>query len=233
MANSIPNESSEPTPGEVEEPSFQVMPDVGNSELEKISNPSPDSAPPMEAEKKSVLKNKYVYLVVGVLVVLALAAGYYYFFYAKKPSTPNETVLSKLPKTWLVQFFMSETCSDQNVCGDNADSDKDGLTNYEEFKAGTNPTIADTDTDGLADGDEVKIFKTDPTLKYTDRRETVAQNDWTDGKQLLSGYDPLTPGLKLTTVRIEQMKSDISAKQLHQPSSVTLENADFLKDIAP
>jgi len=39
---------------------------------------------------------------------------------------------------------------------DNADSDKDGLTDTEEKKLGTDPNKADTDGDGFMDGQEVK-----------------------------------------------------------------------------
>jgi hypothetical protein len=50
------------------------------------------------------------------------------------------------------------------------DSDKDGLTNYEElFIYGTDPNKKDTDGDGLTDYEEVKIYGTDPLRKDTDR----------------------------------------------------------------
>ncbi|RLF69696.1 MAG: hypothetical protein DRN35_05655, partial [Thermoplasmata archaeon] len=38
----------------------------------------------------------------------------------------------------------------------NADMDGDGLTNVEEFSAGTDPNNADSDSDGLPDGWEVE-----------------------------------------------------------------------------
>ena len=48
------------------------------------------------------------------------------------------------------------------------DPDHDGLSNAEELLAGTDPTKADTDGDGLMDGTEVKTFGTDPTKVDTD-----------------------------------------------------------------
>jgi outer membrane protein OmpA-like peptidoglycan-associated protein/opacity protein-like surface antigen len=48
------------------------------------------------------------------------------------------------------------------------DPDKDGLTNDEEAKLGTDPNNPDTDGDGLNDGDEVRKYKTDPLKKDTD-----------------------------------------------------------------
>ncbi|MGH1364534.1 MAG: OmpA family protein [Calditrichia bacterium] len=44
----------------------------------------------------------------------------------------------------------------------NADPDMDGLTNSEEKKLGTDPQVADTDGDGLLDGEEFNTYKTDP-----------------------------------------------------------------------
>ena len=42
------------------------------------------------------------------------------------------------------------------------DLDGDGLTNLEEFQNGTDPNNADTDGDGVSDGDEVHVRHTDP-----------------------------------------------------------------------
>lgn len=50
----------------------------------------------------------------------------------------------------------------------NADPDLDGLTNGEERELGTDGQVADTDGDGLNDGDEFKKYKTDPLKADTD-----------------------------------------------------------------
>ncbi|MCP5061016.1 MAG: OmpA family protein [Ignavibacteriae bacterium] len=50
----------------------------------------------------------------------------------------------------------------------NTDKDSDGLTENEEKQIGTNPKIADTDGDGLHDGDEILKYKTDPLALDSD-----------------------------------------------------------------
>jgi hypothetical protein len=47
----------------------------------------------------------------------------------------------------------------------NGDFDGDRLTNLEEMHLGADPTWADTDGDGISDGDEVHVYHTDPRVK--------------------------------------------------------------------
>jgi hypothetical protein len=67
------------------------------------------------------------------------------------------------------------------------DSDGDGLSNDEEASAGTNPTVVDTDSDGLSDGAELGFpgttgHGTDPLLADT------------DGDELSDGFEVQTSG---------------------------------------
>lgn len=70
------------------------------------------------------------------------------------------------------------------------DDDNDGLSNDEETALGTRTTSADTDSDGLTDYDEVKVYKSDPKKADTDSDG----ND--DGVEVQNGYSPVD-GTKL------------------------------------
>lgn len=56
--------------------------------------------------------------------------------------------------------WRGETC--------NADRDRDGLSKCEELELGTDLRNPDSDGDGISDGDEVKIYKTNPLNKDSD-----------------------------------------------------------------
>jgi hypothetical protein len=66
-----------------------------------------------------------------------------------------------------------------------ADPDHDGLTNLREFQLGTEPQKADTDGDGLKDGEEVDRYHTNPLLWDSDG------DGISDGLEVRSASDPL------------------------------------------
>jgi hypothetical protein len=68
------------------------------------------------------------------------------------------------------------------------DSDQDGLTDAAEAELGTDPNNPDTDSDGLFDREEVKVYKTNPLLPDTDG------DGYLDGDEVKSGYNPTGPG---------------------------------------
>lgn len=78
--------------------------------------------------------------------------------------------------------------NDKILFGEAVDSDKDGLDDVREKELGSNLFNADTDADGLSDGDEVIIWKTDPLNPDTDG------DSYKDGDEVRNGYNPLGPG---------------------------------------
>ena len=67
------------------------------------------------------------------------------------------------------------------------DTDGDGVSNVDEFGHGTDPRRADSDRDGLDDGDEVHQFGTDPLLADSDG------DGQSDGVEVALGTDPANP----------------------------------------
>ena len=65
------------------------------------------------------------------------------------------------------------------------DTDDDGLTDSDEGELGTDPATADSDSDGLSDGDEVNTYGTDPLKPDTDGGSV------NDGDEVANGTDPL------------------------------------------
>lgn len=104
----------------------------------------------------------------------------------------RDTDADGLPDPWEIDQFGNLT---QAAAGD---PDNDNLTNAQEFAAGTDPRQADSDGDGLSDGQELNVSKTNPLKADTDAdgltdKEEVdvyhsdpTQTD-TDGDGLLDG----------------------------------------------
>jgi len=88
------------------------------------------------------------------------------------------------------------------------DTDSDGLTNLEEYQAGTDPRNADTDGDGLSDYAEINIHNTDPCDDDSDddglsdgeevgTYGTNPNNPDTDGDDIPDGWEVEFMGLVL------------------------------------
>lgn len=98
------------------------------------------------------------------------------------------------------------------------DDDRDGLTNAEEAKLGTNPEVADTDGDGLSDYEEVKIYHTDPLKADTDG------DGYKDGDEVKNGYNPLGSGKLLDIDAALKAQQSANANQpttANPPSGLT------------
>ena len=69
-----------------------------------------------------------------------------------------------LPAWWEITYGLNDADSSDAAL----DSDTDGLTNVEEFSHLSDPTVTDTDNDGLSDGEEVYTYFTNPVASDTD-----------------------------------------------------------------
>ena len=75
----------------------------------------------------------------------------------------------------------------KNISDIDVDIDEDRLTNAEEIAAGTYPCIADSDDDGLTDYEEIYVYKTNPLEYDTD------EDGLSDGLEIKIELDPLNP----------------------------------------
>ncbi len=138
-----------------------------------------------------------------------------------------------LADTWEVQYFGNTSATPS------ADPDNDGLTNLQEQSNGTNPTLADTDGDGLSDGAEVNTYLTNPKLADTDgdglsdgaevntylTHPKLADTDgdgFTDGEEITAGTNPLLasshPPPAVVNVHINEFMSE-SVGRPNDPTS--------------
>ncbi|MGJ8697459.1 MAG: LamG-like jellyroll fold domain-containing protein [Verrucomicrobiaceae bacterium] len=92
---------------------------------------------------------------------------------------------------WEHRFFSNLTSASAT-----SNSDGDDLTDLQEYTAGTDPTLADTDGEGLSDSDEVNVYASDPNDRdsdgdgFQDDVEVEFESNPND-----SGSLPVIPGL--------------------------------------
>lgn len=117
----------------------------------------------------------------GLVILIVFFAGCASSSEVQKQATP---VKQPCPyKCCIATEYLDKACGQFSDCIANVcqprDTDKDGLTDEEEMKLGTNPNIADTDGDALSDYYEVRVLKTNPLNRNT------------DGDRYDDGQDPL------------------------------------------
>jgi len=91
------------------------------------------------------------------------------------------------------------------------DSDGDGLADIFETSRHLDPNDPDMDKDGLSDGDELRIFGTDPRLADTDH------DGYTDLDELRRGFEPLGSG-QLQAYRRAEIELKAAKYGLHRPT---------------
>ncbi len=100
-----------------------------------------------------------------------------------------------LPDWWEHHYGLRYDFDDRAV-----DLDGDGLTNQVEFQRGTHADIADSDGDGISDGQEVLTYLSDPLHEDTDDDRLRDGQELTSGTNLLqadSDRDGLSDGEEL------------------------------------
>ncbi|GHC13530.1 hypothetical protein GCM10007047_33610 [Cerasicoccus arenae] len=92
----------------------------------------------------------------------------------------NDLDDDNLPDDWEIANGLDPQDNGQTNAleGARGDFDQDGLSNSVEWGMALNPTSADTDSDGLADWDEVNMFDLDPTTPNLDA-PFLPVSDWT------------------------------------------------------
>ncbi len=115
----------------------------------------------------------------------------------------------------------------------NADPDHDGLTNREERQLGTDPKKADTDGDGLSDGDEVKKYNTNPLKADTDG-DGLSDGDevlkyHTDPNKADTDGDGLSDGDEVLKYHTDPLKADTDGDGLSDGDEVLKYHTDPLK----
>ena len=136
----------------------------------------------------------------GDLLVDALE--YQYMTDKNDKDTDKDGLSDYLEVMFLDYNPLSEDTFKDNVKDGDRDYDKDGLTNIEEMRLGTDLCNVDTDYDSLNDYDEVNKYGTDPLNVDTDEDLLI------DPDELKLGLDPTKPktdGVTLDSERkIEQ-----------------------------
>lgn len=154
-------------------------------------------------------RKRYLIMALAAFLLLGLATAGFAFWQNNKSNSSAEN-----PAAYVTP----------PVVEDNKDSDNDGLTDTEEQNLGTDPNIADTDGDGLADGDEVKLFKTSPISMHSD------SDAFDDGTEVKNGYNPTIGGdARISQEEIDMVSAAYSRGELHSVTAGLLTDAEFWK----
>ncbi|GEM_PF-1374268 len=161
------------------------------SEKGETATPQTVSSRPLTPDVKIKAKSKVGRTIIIILIILILAGAVY--FLSNKFSVQIKNIFSRLttksaqenPITPAPSTNVTNSTDQTNQAV--LDSDYDGLIDTDEQQLGADPNKADTDGDGLVDGEEVNIYHTDPLKADTDG-DGIA-----DGLEVRQGTNPLDP----------------------------------------
>jgi hypothetical protein len=186
---------------------YSVLPDdKENPRVETNDEPTANVYPAGKYKMREPILGKIIVVIFVILIILGLAYGGWKFYldYTADaeidPSPSNQEIAPEVteetpldnsaePLAETEETEEAETFLPNNV---ELDFDKDGLSDDEEDILLTDPQLADTDGDGLSDGDEVNVWQTDPRDPDTD-----GDGYW-DGEEIENEYNPLGPGKLFT-----------------------------------
>lgn len=157
--------------------------------------------PPTSTMSQPVLGKIILGAVVLVLLGLSGAGGWWLYARSKNvvaPRAVTPVVVPPVQEAAKVEPIVQVPSSSQPAknktdavlfgAASVADTDLDGLSDQEEALAGTDAGKPDTDGDSLSDGDEVKIWHTNPLKKDTDG------DSYPDATEIAGGYSPVGAG---------------------------------------
>jgi hypothetical protein len=221
---------------------FNIMPEVKNqggvveAKVKVESQTTEPEKPKMSLD--SLAKYKW-YLIGGIGLLVAGVGAYFLLGKIGSSGYESENLLVQTqppvnhqqPKPeatthatsqeWRDKYFTG--CEDTTICGDEADPDHDGLTNAEEFKEGTDPNNQDSDQDGLSDGDELRVFSSNPLSSHTANNAKFSDADYIKG-----GYDFKTDK-KMMPAQIAEISAKMKEHDLHSDTVITL--SDYLTKV--
>ena len=167
-------------------------------------------------------------LIIGLVVVILGVGGYFgYMWWQDRQSETEEiqappTQPTGLSSAFLQKYFGSNLCNDETSCGITADPDDDKLTNEEEAEALTSPLLVDSDFDGLADGDEIKVYSTDPIVADTDG------DGFEDGLEVRNGFSAIVESDKpAAQIELSIIQENIAKFPLHEYTTIFLGLENF------
>ncbi|MEK7606707.1 MAG: hypothetical protein AAB444_00710 [Patescibacteria group bacterium] len=146
--------------------------------------PVAPSVPQIE-KSASIISNRTLLWGAGaVVVVVVLGFGSYGVArFLKKAQTAAPLATPTAPV--IVETPVPEAVEEVPAV---IDTDGDGLTDEQETTLGTDPLEADTDKDGLFDGEEGETYGTDPLNPDSD------SDTFFDGQEVRNGYNPKGQG---------------------------------------